>query len=137
MGLPDEARARQGDPWTSHAAARSIPPDKLRASQRAVLQCFETAGPMHHERLVKVYTARQEAGGWPMQSVSGLRTRTHELVEAGYLRNSGKVVVLPSRRKSIVWEVNSRPEPPTLAPATVAPSPHAPAAQLGFLEEGA
>jgi hypothetical protein len=98
------AHARHSDPWTSHAAAQSIPPEKLRASQRAVLECFSRHGAMHHNELVATYSREYRDAGWPQQSVSGLRTRTHELVDLGLLRNSGSVVRLPSRRKSIVWE---------------------------------
>lgn len=99
----DHARARNTDPWTSHAAARSIPYDKLRESQQFVYECYQTFGPMHHERLVEVYAAARR---WRPQSPSGLRSRASELVDAGWLRDSGEVVVLPSKRRSIVWEVD-------------------------------
>ena len=100
--LATAAHARAGDPWTSHAAARSLDPDRLRATQAAVLACFQYHGPMHHEALLAAYAARR----WqPPQSPSGLRTRTRELVEGGLLRNSGRTVRLPSGRASIIWEV--------------------------------
>jgi hypothetical protein len=105
IGDVDPARARPTDPWTSHAAARSIPLDKLRDSQRAVYECFRRHGPMHHQRLVTIYDYVRATTGWPLQAESGLRTRTHELVDKGLLENSGDVVVLPSHRKSIVWRV--------------------------------
>lgn len=98
------ARARPSDPWTSHAAARSIEIVQLRASQQAVLECFKANGPMHHQRLIVVYAEYKDWENWPRQSESGLRTRTKELVNAGLLQNTGEVVVLPSNRKSIVWE---------------------------------
>lgn len=105
LGLGSEpVRARPSDPWTSHAAASSIAIDKLRASQQAVLDCYRKHGAMHHGRLVAVYLADLRAAGWPLQSESGLRTRTSELVGRGLLKDSGEVVVLPSKRKSIVWE---------------------------------
>src|SRR5262245_47539039 len=101
----DEAHARNTDPWTSHAAAHLISPQDLRESQRAVFDCFTVNGPMHHQRLVETYAYDRVVTGWPLQSESGLRTRTHELVAVGLLRNSGNVVTLPSKRKSIVWEI--------------------------------
>lgn len=103
--LADEAHARGSDPWTSHAAARSLDPERLRETQKAVLSAFQEFGAMHHEALVEKYAATYAGRGWPKQSVSGLRTRTHELVEGGLLRDSGMAVVLASGRKSIVWSV--------------------------------
>lgn len=104
------ARARGTDPWTSHAAARSIEVEALRASQQAVLDCFASHGPMHHERLIEIYGAEYRERAWPPQSVSGLRTRTHELVEAGVVMNSGRVIRLASGRRSIIWKLT--PERP-------------------------
>jgi hypothetical protein len=103
LGLEGEARARTTDPWTSHAAARSIPPDKLRASQRAVHECFMTYGPMWHDDLVETYEKRRDWKGWPRQSESGLRTRTKELRDAGYIEDTGETVQLPSGRQSKIW----------------------------------
>jgi hypothetical protein len=103
--LASEAHARTDDPWTSHAAARSLTADELRETQMAVLQCFREHGPMHHEEFLSVYERDSQERGWPRQSVSGLRTRASELVDGGMLRNSGRTVELPSGRSSIVWEV--------------------------------
>lgn len=104
-GLADAAHARRGDPWTSHAAADSIAADKLRLSQRAVLECFRLHGPMHHNQLWELYERERNRYLWPKQSISGLRTRTSELVDAGQLEDSGAIVVLESNRKSIVWRI--------------------------------
>ena len=92
------AHARTGDPWTSHAAARSIEPAKLRESQQAVLAFFRKNGPMHHDHLTRHYV------GPPWQSQSGLRTRTKELVDLGLIQDTGRTVRLPSGRSSIIWE---------------------------------
>jgi hypothetical protein len=107
--LPSEAHARTTDPGTSHAAAKSIDPDRLRETQEAVLACFREFNAMHHELLVETYESVYRDRGWPKQSVSGLRTRTSELCSAGLLRASGGTVTLQSGRQSIVWEV-VRPE---------------------------
>ena len=53
---------------------------------------------MTHEDLVRAYGC-----GPPMQSASGLRTRTKELVDIGLIRQSGRTVRLPSGRRGIVW----------------------------------
>lgn len=99
----DEAHARTTDPWTSHAAARSLTADRLRDTQAAVLDAFHRYGPMHHERLVLAYLEERWRWGWPLQSVSGLRTRTSELVAAGYVEDTERTVRLPSGRQSKVW----------------------------------
>lgn len=101
--IASRAYARTTDPGTSHAAARSITEDALRDSQAAVLACYREHGAMHHEQLVTLYGAHGPQRGWPRQAESGLRTRTSELVDAGYVRDSGRTVKLPSGRSSIVW----------------------------------
>lgn len=103
--LADEAYARNGDPWTSHAAASSLSAEDLRATQAAVLACFKRFGAMYHEELQATYESTRHACGWPQQSVSGLRTRTSELVDGGLIRDSGRTVKLASNKSSIVWEV--------------------------------
>ena len=105
----DKAFARTGDPWTSHAAAASLSPERLTRTQAAVLAAFDRFGAMHHELLIEKYEAERVEQGWPMQSVSGLRTRTSELVDRGLLRDTGRVVPMPSRRASKVWEKHERP----------------------------
>lgn len=105
QALATEAHARGTDPWTSHAAADSLSEEKLRDTQAAVLACFKEFGSMHHEKLVDVYAYNFVARSWPLQSVSGLRTRTSELVDGNLLRNSGNTVKLSSGRSSIVWAV--------------------------------
>lgn len=91
--------ARRTDPETSWAAARSIPADQLRESQRAVLAMLRRFGPMTDEGIAEAL-----AGTQYVISPSGARTRRSELVAAGYVRDSGKRVRLPSGRQSIVWE---------------------------------
>jgi hypothetical protein len=101
------AHARTSDPGTSHAAARSITPETMRASQRAVLRIFERQGAMTDEQLAKEYDHRftWEPSLFPRQSPSGLRTRRKELTDAGLLRDSGIRRKLYSGRLAIVWEI--------------------------------
>jgi hypothetical protein len=91
-----KARARESDPHTSHDAARSLSPDKLRDSQKAVLGHFRKFGPMTDTDLVNMYV------GSP-QSRSGLRTRRSELVGRGLLEDTGVRKKLPTGRNAIVW----------------------------------
>ena len=88
-------RARATDPQTSHVAAKSVR-DKVRASQQAVLDCFERAalsrarpGQTDPEFIHRYKTDRLHFG-WPTQSDSGLRTRRHELVVMGKLEARGE-----------------------------------------------
>jgi hypothetical protein len=94
---PTEARARRGDPGTSHAAAASVA--DLRASQRAVLRAFTIYGPMTDEELVLRYSDHASV----RQSSSGLRTRRAELVAGGHLYDTGQKRKMRSGRSAIVW----------------------------------
>jgi hypothetical protein len=97
------AHARHTDPWTSHAAARSV--EDVRESQRHVLECFKEFGSMHHQRLIAVYNLERTRHNWKLQSDQSLRSRCAELVDQGLIRKTDEVVILlPSKRKSIVWE---------------------------------
>jgi hypothetical protein len=99
--VTEVAHARTTDPDTSHAAAASIPSDKIRASQAAVLEVMKEFGPMSDVVLVAYY----QGTGQPPQSESGIRTRRKELVTLGKIRDSGRKTVLASGRMAIVWEV--------------------------------
>lgn len=98
----ERAHARRSDPATSHAAAASV--DRIRESQAAILRVFGIVGPMHDQRLVAAY---QAARIQPVQSESGIRTRRRELVDKGRLRDTGETMILPSGRRSIIWELAS------------------------------
>jgi hypothetical protein len=74
---------------------------QLRASQYEIFRLFSLFGACHDEQLLE--RARQHG---VRQSESGIRTRRHELVERGLLKDSGTTVTLPeSGRQSIVWMV--------------------------------
>lgn len=97
------AHARPTDPHTSHEAARSVGGDRLRASQQAVLAVLKHHGPSTDLLLVELYDMLAAAGAQPVQSPSGIRSRRHELVEAGQVVDTGRRVKLPSGRRAIVW----------------------------------
>lgn len=89
------------DPETSHEAALSITPKRLRDTQAAVLGMFHDYGPMTHEQLIERYLGDEDK---PQQTDSGLRTRCRELVRLGKVRDSGKRDRLASGRQAIIWE---------------------------------
>ena len=93
------SRARRTDPETSHAAARSV--RSLTDRQAAVLQIISVQGPIHDHALVIAYADTD----LPLQSESGIRTRRKELVDRGWVIDSGHRAVLPSGRKAIIWMV--------------------------------
>jgi hypothetical protein len=103
-------KARNTDPDTSHEAAASISEDKIRKSQKAVLQLFkdDPSGFTDYE-MVHVYNELMmmptQYHLYPLQSESGLRTRRKELVEKGLVKDSGRKAKLPSGRKGIIWEL--------------------------------
>jgi hypothetical protein len=102
-GEIDKARARNTDPETSRAAAASLTPPTLRASQEAVLDVFESRRKMTDVEMIDAYN-HVLAFYVPPQSPSGLRTRRKELVRKGFLRDSGEREKMASGRKAIVWE---------------------------------
>jgi hypothetical protein len=91
--------ARRTDPATSWAAAASIPEERLRESQRAVLAVLRTNGPGTDEDIARWLDDVQ----FPL-SPSGARTRRAELVNAGYVRDSGRRGLTTANRATIVWE---------------------------------
>lgn len=107
--LGGRAHARATDPGTSHAAARSV--GDLRETQAAVLALFDRLGPMTDEVAAAMYETAAQGGiaemrdllPIPRQSPSGLRTRRDELVNLGYLMDTGDRQSLSTGRKGIVW----------------------------------
>jgi predicted HTH transcriptional regulator len=72
--------ARTTDPETSWEAARSV--TGIRETQAEILRLLKERGPMTDEEVIAHYHGRQ--------SVSGIRTRRHELVDAGLVKAAGK-----------------------------------------------
>lgn len=92
------ARARLTDPATSHAAAASV--DNLTATRRRILDVLRVFGPMTDQQIRSTYLQVYDD---PI-SDSGLRTRRRELVDAEYVRDTGRRARLASGRNGIVWE---------------------------------
>lgn len=97
------ALARRTDPSTSHEAAHSITAAQLRKSQDAVLRVLKAYGPLDDLDLIQQYSELEYASGLPQQSESGLRTRRKELVDLGFVADSGLKSTMPSGRRAILW----------------------------------
>ena len=99
---PVIAHARRTDPITSHEAAQSLPSEKIRRSQEAVLTFLRKRGAMTDTQLTEDYPVWC-GHRYPKQSSSGLRTRRDELVKRGLVVDSGRMEILPTGRRAIVW----------------------------------
>lgn len=99
----DSAHARNTDPETSHEAAASLTSEKIRASQRDVLNLLTAAGPLTDEALVALYERFADQGQLVRQSPSGIRTRRKELERRGEVVATTVRAVLASGRRAIVW----------------------------------
>lgn len=95
--------ARTTDPETSHQAAASLDPVKMRAQHEYVLKLLRKPGTDFDIACRWIEDHKNYAS--QNYSPSGLRTRRKELVDMGKVRDSGKRVVLEATgRKAIVWE---------------------------------
>src|SRR5262245_46046342 len=90
--------ARKSDPETSHEAAAALNGRRVTETMRAILAMIRAAAEtgMTDEQIAKHYHG-------PASSPSGLRTRRAELVEAGYVKDSGRRVLTRANRRTIVW----------------------------------
>lgn len=89
------ARARNTDPPTSHAAARSMEPTRL---QLLVLNCIQSFGD-------KGVTAEQVADCLHVDKQS-ITPRFRPLVEGDLIKDSGRKSVNRSGRSAILWVVS-------------------------------
>lgn len=113
--LDTTPRARSGDPETSRVAAASVDEHSQRTLQRAVLRILREYGPLTDNDIA---LAHKQTSVVPF-SLSGLRTRRHELVVRGLVHDSGRREVLESGRRAVVWEAVGVSAPVrTLGPET-------------------
>jgi hypothetical protein len=96
--------AKATDPQTSHDAARSV--KNLTETQKHILWIYDVYGSMVDDKLVYHYQKLTYQGIAPRASLSGIKTRRHELVTAGKVQDSGSREKLESGRKAIVWELS-------------------------------
>lgn len=98
------AAARRTDPETSHDAAASVDPRRMRTLHRAQLVLLSVE-PACHWELWQRYNDHRRDLGWPIVSESGFRTRCAELVGMGFAEDSGRKATLPTGRHSIIWRI--------------------------------
>lgn len=102
---PFEALARTTDPQTSHIAAALVTPragtirDEVLEIARGLPHGFT------HRDMVALYAYRVRHMGAPPTTDSSVRTRVHELVEAGHLHDGGRRMTSPHGRTEIIWTV--------------------------------
>ncbi len=89
--------ARISDPITSHEAAASV--TNVSSLKSLILELLQS--PKTDPELL---SAVQAVSDKPV-SESGVRTRRAELVEMGFVRDSGERKELASGRKAIVWHL--------------------------------
>lgn len=103
--LPEGARARTDDPDTSHEAAESITPEKLRKSQLRVLTALSHFGERGaYDEQVFDYLERL---GFKATR-SGTRTRRGELQRAGLVECTGRKERKQTGRRSRVHRITER-----------------------------
>lgn len=101
------AGARLTDPETSRQAARSISRDKMRKTQRQIIEVLTRFGSACDEDIQIYFSQLSDVESWPLQSPSGLRSRRAELVKAGLIVDSGERSKTSSGRQTIVWELKN------------------------------
>lgn len=104
MRLADEMRAhaRNTDPTTSHAAARSV--RNQTDTHERILDLLERFGDATDEELVIYWRQMRDLADWPAISPSGLRSRRAELVDLGLVVDTGRRGKTASGRSCIVWD---------------------------------
>jgi hypothetical protein len=95
--LPTIARARRGDPETSHLAARSV--KLLTETQTRVSACL-SHGPGTDDDIIDRYRRYHPCDLTTNQSI---RSRRAELVSAGFVRWTGEYGKSRHGGKSRVW----------------------------------
>jgi hypothetical protein len=97
--------ARLTDPATSHAAARSV--GDTGTIRARILELIRTEGPLTDEELLELFERRHPASATP----SGIRTRRKELVDMGYLEDSGQRGTTRAGRQAAIWQPNGYRRP--------------------------
>jgi len=92
-------RARNTDPDTSHQAAQRLLRNSVTALQFAVGIALENEGPMTDEQLCQ-HLAETHTD---LVTVSGVRTRRSELVNMGFVYDTGERRPTVTGRQAIVW----------------------------------
>ena len=93
---------RTTDPWTSHAADKSVKNSEQKVN--AVLRLLRNG--MIDEDLIFHYQNESLEGKLPWASESGLRTLRNILWKKGWILDSGKTLQTRSGRQAVVWITN-------------------------------
>jgi hypothetical protein len=93
-------KARLTDPITSVEAADSV--RNLTDTKHTILLILKS--PATDEQLIERYRIYSQANISPKASPSGIRSRRHELAEAGYLEVVG-IGKSAMGRRSLIWGV--------------------------------
>lgn len=99
MKVPTRNKVRRKDPSTSWAAATSQVPAATQLIYKAIVLILTKKGPQTDEEIERVLTYNKIP-----HSESGARTRRSELVEAGWVRDSGQKRPGKNGNPMIVWE---------------------------------
>ncbi|MEE9490551.1 MAG: hypothetical protein V3V91_08960 [Thermoplasmata archaeon] len=101
--FPPHTRHRKTDPDTSQDAAYSL--KDVRESQRLVLDVIKECGPLCDRDIYTCLELNHDAveGDGHVMSTSGARTRRSELVEMGFVKDSGKRALTPGGGNTILW----------------------------------
>lgn len=102
--IPEEPHTRNTDPITSHEAAASV--RNITETHNRILTMLQEHGPATDEQLFDLWwrCRTSEPERWPHVSPSGLRSRRAELVDAGYVADSGDRGKTRSGRSCIIWK---------------------------------
>lgn len=97
--------ARTTDPDTSHAAAVRVLP-KAGSVRARVLWLFTYQHQhMTDEQLIAAYRGQVERGVFRHSTESSIRTRRHELVDGGWLEDSGMTQMNVFGNEMTVWRL--------------------------------
>lgn len=96
---PVKAKVRRRDPQTSWDAAISQSPEATQRLYAAIHRVLTVRGPMTDDELLHTFERLKFA-----HTPSGVRSRRKELVEAGWIRDSGTKRSSDAGSPSIVWE---------------------------------
>lgn len=98
MRPPAKSKVRRMDPGTSFSAALAQTPEKTRGLYIAIRQILDRK-PMTDEELLALFQSKHKS-----VTPSGVRSRRAELVDAGWVRDSGEKRLTAAGSPSIVWE---------------------------------
>lgn len=104
MTTVSQPRARRTDPTTSHLAAQKVQPRAATIREIvfkiASTTSFETDGFTLRRMCARYVTLY---GDSHPATDSSIRTRVHELVQEGYIEDTGERTKSPTGRAEIIW----------------------------------